>query len=111
MKILNRIKANEDFVRAVRKGKTIKSNAYVIHYVPNELGLCRIGLSVSKKLGNAVVRSRIKRQVRAMCDSLIDYNVHTCDVVIVVRSEFLNNDFNNNKETLNSLLSEIGIAK
>lgn len=109
MKILNRIKANEDFVRAVRKGKTIKSNAYVIHYISNELGLCRIGLSVSKKLGNAVVRNRIKRQVRAMCDSLIDYNVHTCDIVIVVRQDFISNDFNNNQQTLNNLLSEIGI--
>lgn len=111
MKVLNRIKANEDFVRAVRKGKTIKSNAYVIHYFKNELGRCRIGLSVSKKLGNAVIRNRIKRQVRAMCDSLTNYNVHTCDVVIVVRPDYLTNDFNNNKETLSNLLSEIGINK
>ena len=111
MKVLNRIKANDDFVKAVRKGKTLKSNAYVVHFLVNELNICRIGISVSKKIANAVTRNRIKRQIRAMCDSLIDYNVHAYDIVIVIRQDYLNQDFDNNKATLNKLLSEIGITK
>ena len=111
MKVVNRIKANEEFVLTVKKGKTLKSPTYVIHYLSTDLQVCRIGLSVSKKLGNAVVRNRIKRQMRAMCDALIDYDGHALDVVIIVKDDFLKNNFENNKNTLNNLLSEIGIAK
>ena len=111
MKVVNRIKANEEFVATVKKGKTLKAPSYVVHYLKTERNICRVGLSVSKKIGNAVTRNRAKRQIRAMCDSLIDYNAHTFDVVIVVRSEFLNRDFHDNKQALNILLSEIGITK
>ena len=111
MKIINRVKRNEDFVLIVKKGRTLKETPYIVHYLPNELSVCRVGLSVSKRIGNAVTRNRIKRQARAMCDSLIDYSSHTFDVVIVIKSEFLNSDFNTNKTILNNLLSRIGITK
>ena len=111
MKVINRIKANEEFVATVKKGKTLKASPYVVHYLNNNQNVCRIGLSVSKKIGNAVTRNRVKRQIRAMCDSLIDYNAHTFDVVIVVKPEFLNRTFDDNKTTLSKLLSGIGITK
>ena len=111
MKVINRIKANEEFVATVKKGKTLKSPSYVVHYLKTELNICRIGLSVSKKIGNAGTRNRVKRQIRAMCDSLIKYNDHTFDIVIVVRPKFINNSFENNKQSLNKLLSGIGITE
>ena len=109
MKTINRIKASDEFVLTVRKGKTLKSPSYVVHYLKNEHNICRVGLSVSKKLGNAVIRVRAKRQVRAMCDSLIDYANHTFDIVIVIRQEFLTKTFEDNKKALSKILSEIGI--
>ncbi len=111
MKVLNRIKSSDEFVFTVKKGKTLKNSSYVVHYHSNELNICRVGLSVSKKLGNAVTRVRVKRQIRAMCDSLINYADHAFDIVIVVRQEFLNHEFADNKKALNSILSEIGIIK
>ena len=111
MKVINRIKANEEFVLTVRQGKTLKSPAYVVHYLKTERHICRIGISVSKQLGNAVVRNKIKRQVRAMCNSLINYSDYTFDVVIVVKQKYLSEDFENNKQALKIFLSEIGITK
>ena len=111
MKVINRIKDNEEFVLTVKKSQTLKETPYIVHYRKNELNVCRIGLSVSRRIGNAVTRNRIKRQTRAMCDSLIDYSSHTFDVIIVVKPDFLNSDFNSNKEKLNNLLSKIGITK
>ena len=109
MKVINRIKDNDEFVLTVKKGKTLKAPAYVVHFLRTDRNICRIGLSVSKKLGNAVTRNRVKRQIRAMCDSLIDYNAHTFDIVIIAKPDFLNNNFHSNKDTLRNLLSEIGI--
>ena len=111
MKVINRIKSSDEFVTTVKKGKTLKNSSYVVHFLKNELSTCRIGLSVSKKLGNAVTRVRVKRQVRAMCDSLINYTVHAYDVVIIVRQDFLENSFSDNKIALNKILDEIGITK
>lgn len=111
MKIVNRVKANEDFAYAVKKGSTVRNNSYVIHFIKNNKELTRVGISVSTKLGHAVTRNRVKRQIRAMCDSLINYASHTFDVVIVVKQNFLDNDYQNNLQLLNLLLSKIGITK
>ncbi len=111
MKVINRIKNSEEFVSTVKNGKVLKETPYLIHYQKTELSTCRVGLSVSKRIGNAVTRNRVKRQVRAMCDSLIDYSSHTFDIVIIVRSEFLNQSFDDNKAKLNVLLSKIGITE
>ena len=111
MKVINRVKDRQDFVLTVRKGRTLKETPYIVHYLENDQSVCRVGLSVSKRNGNAVMRNRMKRQTRAMCDSLIDYSSHAFDVVIVVKAEFLNSDFESNKKSLNNLLSKIGITK
>ena len=111
MKIINRIKDKQQFGVVVKKGKTLKETPYIVHYLGNGLSVCRVGLSVSKRLGNAVMRNRIKRQTRAMCDSLIDYSSHTFDIVIVVKPEFINSSFDDNKAKLNFILSKIGIIK
>lgn len=111
MKVINRIKSNEDFVSTVRNGRTLKSPSYIIHYKSNDLKICRVGISVSKKVAGAVTRNRIKRQIRAMCDSLINYSVHAFDVVIVVKDPYLNNEFATNKEFLMKVFAQIGIVE
>ena len=107
MKVINRIKANDDFALAIKNGKSLRSNSYFIHYRKNDYSYCRIGISVSKKIGNAVTRNRIKRQVRAMCDALIDYISSSLDIVIIIKNGFLEKDFHENKEMLQNLISKV----
>ena len=105
MKVVNRIKKSDDFLLTIKKGKAYRSDSYTIHILNNLYSYTRVGLSVSSKLGNAVTRNRIKRQVRAMCDSLIDYAKQSLDIVIVVRKPFLNGNYHDNKTQLCDLLS------
>lgn len=110
MKVVNRIKDSDDFASTIKKGKTAKNSSFVIHFCINNLDHTRVGISVSKKLGNAVTRNRVKRQLRAMIDSLINYNLYTFDLVIIAKQDFLSKDFANNKLLLSNLLSEqVGI--
>lgn len=112
MKIINRIKASDDFALTIKKGKTYCSNSYRIHVAPNEFNYTRIGISVSKKLGNAVVRSRVKRQIRAICDSVINYEKQALDIVIIARNEFLNKEFADNKSQFIDLVNlQVGLNK
>lgn len=105
MKVINRIKKSDDFLLTIKKGVTYRTDAYTLHISNNPYSYTRVGISVSSKLGNAVTRNRIKRQVRSMCDSIIDYTKQSLDIVIVVRKPFLNGTFNDNKSHLSDLLS------
>ena len=105
MKILNRIKKSDEFAATIHKGNSLRLPSFIVHIKKNDLSYVRIGISASKKLGNAVTRNRVKRQVRAMCDSLIDYNKQSLDIVIIVRKPYLNGKFDDNKSHLCDLLN------
>jgi ribonuclease P protein component len=105
MKVINRIKASDDFALAIKKGRAQRNQSYVIHYRPNEFNYVRVGISVSSKLGNAVVRNLVKRQIRSMCDSLIDYNSQSLDIVIVAKANFLDRSYDDNKQSLKELFN------
>lgn len=58
------LKKNDDFRTCYRSGKSYADRFLVVYVRPNGLDQNRIGISVSKKVGNSVVRHRIKRLVR-----------------------------------------------
>ena len=113
MKVINRIKANEDFALTIKNGRSLKTQSFTIHYKANELNRIRVGISVSKKIGNAVIRNRVKRQIRAMCDSILDYVASSYDVVVIVKNVFLEKTFQENKTILQEALSGVitGVTK
>lgn len=112
MKVINRIKANEDFALAIKNGKTYQASSYRLHVRKNEFEHTRVGISVSKKIGNAVVRSRVKRQIRAICDSVIQYDKQALDIVIIAKSNFLEKSFQDNKNQFIDLINlQVGVNK
>lgn len=69
-----RIKKNNDFQLIYKKGKSVANRQFVVYTAQNELEHFRLGISVSKKLGNAVLRNRIKRAIRE------NFKVHKADI-------------------------------
>ena len=61
-----RVKKERDFSAIFTKGESSANRRFVIYKLKNQEGHFRLGLSVSKKLGNAVVRNRIKRRIRSI---------------------------------------------
>lgn len=106
MKRENRIRKNSDFKEIISKHHTIKSNEFTIHTNKNNIGHARIGISVSSKIGNAVTRNKIKRQIRAIMKDLmkLDQNV---DIVIIVREGYKKNTFKQNFDSLKKLLKDL----
>lgn len=59
------IKDNKLFNRCFRKGRFCACKLLTAYYIPNDLPHNRVGISISKKVGNAVERNRAKRIIRA----------------------------------------------
>ncbi|KXZ40760.1 ribonuclease P protein component [Alkalithermobacter thermoalcaliphilus JW-YL-7 = DSM 7308] len=58
------LKKSSDFAKVYNNGKSFANKALVIYILENNLGKNRVGFSVSKKIGNSVVRNRVKRLIR-----------------------------------------------
>ena len=71
MKRCYSLKRNKEFRHTYRAGKSAHSKSMVLVYAPRRAGEVRIGFSVGKKLGSAVVRNKIKRRMREAVTPLI----------------------------------------
>ncbi len=106
MKVKNRVKRHEEFQDIMRKGKSEKSGFFAIYFRKSETSFTRVGISVSKKNGNAVIRNKIKRQIRAITDEMISYQ-DPLNIIIVARNAYDINDFARSKEQFAALLQNI----
>jgi len=64
MKREQRLTQKSQYTKVYSKGKSWVNELLVMKAIPNELELSRFGLSVSKRVGKAVVRNRVKRRLR-----------------------------------------------
>jgi ribonuclease P protein component len=86
MKNYNSLKKNSDFQSVYAKGKS-KANKYLVMYVlENDLGINRLGISVSKKVGNSVVRHRLTRLIRESYRLNADMFNSGLDIVVIARN-------------------------
>jgi ribonuclease P protein component len=84
---LRSLTRRRDFEVVFQQGVSSASRYIVMYSKPNELIVSRFGLSVSKKVGNAVVRNRLKRLLReAMKKGLEGLALHYDFVIIARRS-------------------------
>ena len=58
---INRLKKRKEFNYVYKKGEVLHAPSFVMHYVKTYRPYPQIGISVSKQVGNSVVRSRVKR--------------------------------------------------
>ena len=93
MKKLYIVKHKRDFDRIIKEGRYLKNNSYVIYYENNELPYDRYGISVSKKLGNAVFRNTYKRKIRSIIDNYKKLYINNKDYIIILRKEAIEQPF------------------
>lgn len=85
MKFSESLKKNKDFQVVYRKGRSLANKYLVMYVMKNELKKNRMGISVSKKVGNSVVRHRLARLIRENYRLLEENFQCGYDIIIVVR--------------------------
>lgn len=83
------VKENVNFKRAYHQGKSFVTKEIVVYWRKNRMGKNRLGITVSKKLGNSPARNRVRRIIREAIYANLDILPKGCDIIIVARSRCL----------------------
>lgn len=93
MKITS-LKKRKNFLLVAQKGGKVATAGVVLQALPSGGTATRVGFTTTKKLGNAVVRNRIKRRLRAAVSQLLPkHGKNGFDYVVIGRKSALDRDF------------------
>ena len=105
MIVKNRIKKYSEFQKVIEADDVKKTCFFVSYRLANDLGYSRFGISVPKKIGNAVTRNKIKRQVRSAIGQSTNFE-EAVDIVFIVRKNYEINEFAQIKSEIQKLLEK-----
>ena len=110
MKYSCSLKLNHIFRRLYHS--TSVANGFLVLYVrPNRTEMNRVGITVSKKLGHAVVRNRVRRRLREIYRLNEDLFTPGWDIVVVARSRCIDASFQSLSKAYLALAAKAGILK
>lgn len=105
----NSLRRKKDFDQVFNFGQSFYCSLFIIKLLKNNLDTNRlgiiIGLKVSKK---AVIRNKIKRQIREIFKSEFKKNIeNNYDIVIIISKNIVDKDFNLIKENFIKLIDKL----
>lgn len=104
MKKCNIVKKKYEFDSIIKNGQILKNGYFVIYFKKNNLNIYRFGISVSKKMGNAVFRNKYKRKIRNIIDNNKKYYQNDMDYIIIMRNGCIDTDFTTMEKMFISLI-------
>lgn len=105
------VKENYEFRRIYRKGKSAVSPQLVIYCQRNRRGHSRLGVSVSTKLGCAVVRNRVRRRIREIYRLNKAKMLPGYDLIVVARVRAVETDYQKLDRTYLRLLEQLDLLR
>ena len=109
MKKNNIVRKKYEFDKIIKTGSCIKNSYYIIFYKENNLDKYRFGISVGKKLGNAVLRNKYKRKLRNIIDNNKKYYQKSFDYIIIMKKSSIDCEFKVLEEKFISLINKINL--
>jgi len=103
-----RIRKNTEFV-ATMKGKRLSTDGLSLFYRKNDTGNFRVGISVSKKLANAVKRNRLRRQIRSCITKALGQSAAGYDLIFMARQGLSGREFDQILKAVTQVLQRSAI--
>jgi len=103
-----RVKKEKEFQYVFKNGKSYANKKFVVYVLPKEQAHFRVGISVGKKIGNAVARNAVKRKIRASIYEMRELIDPSIDFLVIARPSV--SDLSS-KEVYSNLLHVFKLAK
>jgi ribonuclease P protein component len=101
-----KVRRRADYLRCYRTGRRRHGGLAILYFAPNQVGHPRIGITASRKVGQAVLRHRLKRRIKEIYRRWNDRgNLPAMDLVIHLKPEAGAADFRSFRAELLRLLS------
>lgn len=104
-----RLKKKYQFNYVYRVGKSVGGKLMILYYCPSKNINVKVGISVSKKLGHAVVRNRTKRRIREAIYPHLTKLKPNFNVVVIAKNAIADASFSDITSELNYLLKKAKI--
>ncbi|MFA5536156.1 MAG: ribonuclease P protein component [Bacillota bacterium] len=108
---LNRLKKNQEFQRVYQHKKSFVGRYLVLYLKKNNLNYTRFGFVVSKKIGKAVERNKIKRRMKEVCRLSFDSFAAGYDLIFVARRKIKGISYQLVEQEIEKLSTRAGILK
>lgn len=105
------LKNNSDFRRIYASGGQLVNSSLVCYFKKNKVGKTRVGITSSKKIGNAVERNRARRVIRAAFSELVPLIDGDWDIIFVARTKTCKIKSTRVREIMKNQLQEAEIIK
>ena len=105
MRKLYIVQTNQQFDDIIKTGKCYKNKYFIVYNKDNNLKYDRFGVSVTKKLGNAVFRNKYKRIIRSILDNYKKLYINSKDYIIILRKDAIEQSYELLEKELFSLLN------
>lgn len=108
----NRLKRRAEFLRVAASGRKAAAGGVVLQALPRGDGLpARLGFTVTKRVGNAVIRNRTRRRLREAARLLLrEQPVHGVDLVLIGRDSTRTRPFTLLIEDVRRALAKLDVA-
>ncbi len=110
MKKEYRIKKADEFTEIIKNKQFYKTKGIILYVRKRKEDVPRVGITVKKKIGNAVVRNKVKRQIRMMVQEIYTFD-EEFDSILLIKEDYLNYDYKNNKNNLERLVKQVRIKR
>jgi ribonuclease P protein component len=107
----HRLTRSQDFARVRRRGRSAGSPLLVVYVLPVRSPEIRIGFSVSKKVGKAVVRNRVKRRMREVMRYYLPSLRPGQDLVVIARPAAAGAEYREIAACIDSALRKTGALR
>ena len=105
------VKENGDFRRIYRRGRSAGSGGVVVYCLKNRKGMSRLGVTVSKKLGHAVVRNRVRRRIREIYRLNREKMLPGWDIIVVGRGRSVKGSYEKMNEAYLDCLGRLSLLR
>ena len=111
LKKINRLKKRYQFSYVYKYGEHVSGNYIVLYFTTSKTKTMKVGFAVTKKVGHAVVRNKIRRRLREIVKNQLQNLKQNYNIIVVAKDSITNARFDELANEFNKLIKKANLLK